>query len=73
MTTSPPRTWGSRARRRMLLLLVAVAYVGALEGVWPLVTRQDYLPFAPLASKHLPWPTPLGSDKQNAASPRSKS
>jgi len=38
-----------------------------------MIRNNSKLPFAPLASKHLPWPTPLGSGKQNAASPRPKS
>ena len=36
------------ARRRIVLLLATAAYGGALAGVWPLITREDYLPFYPM-------------------------
>jgi hypothetical protein len=36
------------ARRRVVVLLGAVAYSGALAGLWPLITREDYLPFYPI-------------------------
>ncbi len=36
------------ARRRVAVLLGAVAYSGALAGLWPLITREDYLPFYPI-------------------------
>ncbi len=36
--------------RRVALALVAWLYVVTLEGAWPLVTGQDYLPVFPLAA-----------------------
>lgn len=35
-------------RRRALVVLSAIAYVLLLLGIWPLLTRQDYLPVLPL-------------------------
>src|SRR5439155_22466044 len=32
----------------IFLLLATAAYGGALAGVWPLITREDYLPFYPM-------------------------
>ena len=36
------------ARRRIALLLTTAAYGGALAGVWPVISREDYLPFYPM-------------------------
>jgi len=36
------------ARRRAVMLLVTAAYGAGLAGVWPLITREDYLPFYPM-------------------------
>ncbi|HVN75452.1 MAG TPA: glycosyltransferase family 39 protein [Thermoanaerobaculaceae bacterium] len=46
------RSTGSDGRgiRRALVALTGVAYVVILEGAWPLVTGQDYLPVFPLAA-----------------------
>ena len=41
---------GALARRRVAVLLAAVAYAGALAGLWPLITREDYLPFYPIVA-----------------------
>ncbi len=35
---------------RIFLVLVGVSYLLLLEGVWPLVTGQDFLPLLPLAA-----------------------
>ena len=36
------------ARRRIALLLATAAYGGALAGVWPVISREDYLAFYPM-------------------------
>ena len=40
----------ARGARRAFVLLAAGAYYVVIAGAWPLVTRQDNLPFAPLAA-----------------------
>ena len=35
-------------RRRLAVLLATAAYGGALAGVWPVISREDYLPFYPV-------------------------
>lgn len=42
--------------RRAVLFLTAAGYIVALEGCWPLITREDVLPFAPMvALVATPW------------------
>jgi len=36
--------------KRALLFLTAGVYYAALYGIWPLITRQDLLPFLPMAA-----------------------
>jgi hypothetical protein len=36
--------------RRRVLALTAIGYVALLEGCWPVVTRQDFEPWAPLVA-----------------------
>ena len=36
--------------KRALLFLTAGVYYAALHGIWPLITRQDALPFLPMAA-----------------------
>jgi len=49
----------AKGARRALLFLTAGVYYVALEGFWPLVTRQDLLPFLPLGAVIIA-PTLLG-------------
>lgn len=42
--------------RRVIVILAGGVYVAALVSFWPLLTRQDYLPFYPLLAL---WLTPL--------------
>ncbi|HJY81872.1 MAG TPA: glycosyltransferase family 39 protein [Candidatus Binatia bacterium] len=57
--TLPALWWGARtivrrtsdaglAARRVVIFLTAAVYISALFSFWPLLTREDYLPFYPL-------------------------
>ena len=58
-TMLPALWWGARtimghtsdvglAARRAVIFLTAAVYISALFSFWPLLTREDYLPFYPL-------------------------
>src|SRR6185295_12939210 len=36
--------------RRSVLLTAMIFYITALEGLWPIETRQDYLPWYPMVA-----------------------
>jgi len=41
----PPR--GTATSRRVVLLLTTALFLALLEGYWPLITREDFLPWVP--------------------------
>lgn len=62
--TLPPLIWVAReilrrdaqperGAKRAFVLLAAVLYVATLMSFWPLITRQDLLPFRPLLSVYV--------------------
>ena len=55
--------------RRSLVALSAALYLAALEGLWPVLTPQDFLPFEPLAALFAA-AVVLGPDGAGAAAPR---
>jgi len=47
MAEAPDAATGTR---RAIVFLSVGVYIAALEATWPLITKQDYLPFYPLAA-----------------------
>jgi hypothetical protein len=58
-----------RGARRSLVALSAALYLAALEGLWPILTPQDFLPFEPLAALFAA-AFVLGPDRAGAPAPR---